>query len=171
MPIYEYYCPHCHRIFSFLAKTMAEAERTPECPKCNATDMTKKVSSFAFVGGTRKSSGSSGGGGNGDDMGLDDDLDPRAERELEKLMAQAENIDENDPRQLGGLMRKMAEVTGEPMDAEMEEAVRRLEKGEDPEKIEEEMGALFDDDGDNADGMGGGGFGGAPSVDDGLYSF
>ena len=169
MPIYEYYCPHCHRIFSFLAKTMAEAEKTPECPKCNAKDMTKKMSSFAFVGGTRKSSGGRGADSVGDDLGAGDDLDPRAERELEKLMAQAENIDENDPRQLGGLMRKMADITGEPMDAEMEEAVKRLEKGEDPEKIEEEMGELFDDE-DGGMGMGGMG-GGAPSVDDGLYSF
>ena len=47
----------------------------------------------------------------------------------------------------------------------MEEAVRRLEAGEDPEKIEEEMGDLLDE---GEDGMGMGG--GAPSYDDGLYT-
>jgi hypothetical protein len=37
-------------------------------------------------------------------------------------------------------MRKLAQTSGEPMDGEMEEVVRRLESGEDPEKIEEKMG-------------------------------
>ncbi len=83
-----------------------------------------------------------------------------------KLMSQAEGIDENDPRQLGTLMRKMSDITGEKLDGEMEEAVRRLEAGEDPEKIEESLGDL--DDG-AAGGMGGMP-GGAPSYDDGLYS-
>jgi hypothetical protein len=57
----------------------------------------------------------------------------------------------------------MSEITGEGLDAEMEEAVRRLESGEDPERVEEDMGEL---------GLGGGeGFGGGPSYDDDLYSF
>ena len=108
--------------------------------------------------------------GDGEDPGNGEDLDPRAERELEKLMAQAENIDENDPRQLGGLMRKMAEITGEQMEPEMEEAVRRLESGEDPEKIEEELGDIFGEEGEDGDyGMGAGA--GAPAIDDGLYSY
>lgn len=164
MPIYEYYCPTCHRIFSFLAKTVSESSRLPSCPKCGGDDMSKRMSSFAVVGATRKSSGASGVGGE-ESGGAGDDLDPRAERELARLMAQAEGIDENDPRQLGGLMRRMAEITGERLDPEMEEAVRRLESGEDPDKIEEEMGELF---GEDAGGMAGLG---APSVDDGLYSF
>jgi hypothetical protein len=83
------------------------------------------------------------------------------EREMMRLMAEAEGLDEKDPRQLGRFMRRMSEVSGEPLDEEMEEAVRRLELGEDPEKIEEEFGDLMGPgDGD--------GFGG-PSYDEGLY--
>ncbi len=90
--------------------------------------------------------------------------DPRVEREMMRLMEQAEGIDENDPRQLGRLMRRMTEITGEPMEPGMEEALRRLESGEDPEKIEEEMGDLLD--GPDAPG---GSPAAPPSYDDGLY--
>jgi len=77
-----------------------------------------------------------------------------------RLMSQVEGMDENDPKQMGTLMRKMSEITGEGLDLQMEEAVRRLEAGEDPDKIEEDLGDLGMDDG--------GGMGG-PSYDDGMY--
>ena len=51
-------------------------------------------------------------------------------------------LDEKDPRSLGRMMRKMAGEAGEALDPQMEEMVRRLESGEDPEKIEESMGDL-----------------------------
>lgn len=51
MPIYEYLCRECNRIFSFLSPSMSE-ERIPECPKCGAATE-KQVSIFAFLrGGT-----------------------------------------------------------------------------------------------------------------------
>ncbi len=165
MPIYEYLCPACNRIYSFLVRNINTSNQAT-CPKCGSEDMKKRMSSFAFTGSTHKATESAGGG-----LSEDGDLDPRAEREMMKLMSQAENIDENDPRQLGTLMRKMSDITGEKLDCEMEEAVRRLEAGEDPDKIEESLGDLGD--GDMPGGMGGmGGMGamGAPTVDDGLYS-
>jgi len=184
MPIYEYLCPPCNRVYSFLVPSVTET-RQPACPKCAGSDMRKQVSRFAFVRGKEGTRSSRGAGGPGADFG-DADFggpdfggegpggpggpdpldDPRMEREMMRLMREAEHIDENDPRQLGRLMRRMSEVTGEPMDAEMEEAVRRLESGEDPDKIEADMGDVL--------GMGeGGGFGegmGPPTYDDGLYT-
>ncbi len=66
-------------------------------------------------------------------------------------------LDENDPRSLGRFMRKMASETGEEMGPEFNEIVGRLEKGEDPEKIEQSMGDILGDGGapDGMDGMGG----------------
>jgi putative FmdB family regulatory protein len=158
LPIYEYLCPACNRVFSFLSRTSAP-EHAPACPKCGGTDLRKRVSRFAFVrSGT--GSGDEGGPAPGGDDPLDD---PRVEREMMRLMQQAEGMDENDPRQLAQFMRRMSDLTGEPLDAEMEEAVRRLEAGEDVEKIEEEMGDLL---GDGPDG----GFGAPPTYDEGLYS-
>jgi hypothetical protein len=55
-------------------------------------------------------------------------------------------MDENnpDPRMLGRMMRKMTDATGQAMPAEMEQMIRRLESGEDPEKLEEEFGDAFE---------------------------
>jgi len=172
MPIYEYLCPPCNRVYSFLVPSASETRR-PTCPKCAGTDMRKRVSRFAFVrshAGASQANDADGdwsapGAEPGGDAGPDPLDDPRMEREMMRLMHDAEHMDEGDPRQLARLMRRMSAVTGEGFDAEMEEAVRRLEAGEDPEKIEADMGDVL--------GMGEGGTGegiGPPSYDDGLYT-
>jgi putative FmdB family regulatory protein len=165
MPIYEYLCGPCNRVYSFRSHTY-EVDKTPACPKCGATDMRRMISNFAFVrGGGAAKGGSEGAGDFGDDLpgGGGPDLDdPRIEREMMALLSDAEHMDENDPRQLGRLMRRMSEITGEGLDDETEEAVRRLEAGEDPERVEEDLGGL----GGPAGGFGGG----PPSYDDDLYT-
>jgi len=50
------------------------------------------------------------------------------------------NVDENDPRAMGRMMRRMADLTGEKIDGEMEEVVRKLEEGADPESLEDQLG-------------------------------
>ena len=52
MPIYEYLCRSCNRIYSFLIATMTDAG-APSCPRCGAAGLERTLSSFAFVrGGT-----------------------------------------------------------------------------------------------------------------------
>ena len=51
-----------------------------------------------------------------------------------------------DPRALGRMMRKMMDITGEKMPEPMLEMLARMEKGEDPEKLEAEYGDVLDDD-------------------------
>ncbi len=65
---------------------------------------------------------------------------------MEMLGREVEKIDEDDPRQAAAMMRKLSEATGLALKPEMKEALERMERGEDPEKIEEEMGALLDSD-------------------------
>lgn len=76
-------------------------------------------------------------------------MPPIDETRMEKAMAmlakEAEGINEDDPRQAAMLMRKFSDATGITMGPGMEEALRRMEKGEDPDKIEEEMGDLLED--------------------------
>ena len=168
MPIYEYFCRSCNRIYSFLSPTATPAQ-APACPKCHRRNLKKTVSRFAVIGGTRKSrnaatdaNGAASADGNPQNsgMGLPDSFpDPRKEQEMEQLLGAAEDMDENDPRQLGRLMRRMNEISGEKLDPGMEVALRRLEAGEDPEKIEEDMGDI----------LGTGPEGGAPVHDSGLY--
>jgi hypothetical protein len=50
------------------------------------------------------------------------------------------NVDENDPRAMARMMRRMAEVSGEKMDGQMEEVVRKLEEGADPESLGDQLG-------------------------------
>ena len=138
MPIYEFYCPDNHRIYQFLARTLAYREKTPRCPDDEKFRMEKRVSRFAMVKGLKEDAG--------DDPFADID-----ESKMEALMADMERdmagMDESnpDPRQLGHLMRKMTDMMGDKVPAEMREMVRRLESGEDPEKLEAEFGDLGED--------------------------
>ena len=50
------------------------------------------------------------------------------------------SIDENDPKAMARMMRRMSELTGEKIDGEMEEVVRKLEEGADPDSLEEQLG-------------------------------
>lgn len=70
---------------------------------------------------------------------------------MESLASEAEGIDENDPRQAANMMRRLFDATGLPLGGGMEEALKRMESGEDPEKIENEMGDVFEEDPFGAD--------------------
>ena len=172
MPIYEYYCPNNNRIYQFYAKTVAQGEITPECPDDPKYRMVKRVSGFA-IGGASSKSGAEEGAHDAEsaaapDMGdgLDD---PRMEAAFGQLEQEMGSIDENDPKAMGRMMRRMSELTGESLDGEMEEVVRKLEEGQDPEKIEDEMGDVLGDMEDEGGGMGG--FGGPPTRDPTLYDY
>ena len=62
-----------------------------------------------------------GDGGQQGDLPAEDD--PKMEAAMESLMQEAEGLDENDPRQLARMMRKLQQTAGLPMDAKAEEAL------------------------------------------------
>jgi len=64
----------------------------------------------------------------------------RMEEAFVSLMQDSEGMNEDDPRQMATLMRKFTEKTGLHLGDSMEEAISRMEKGEDPDTIEQEMG-------------------------------
>jgi hypothetical protein len=68
----------------------------------------------------------------------------KMEQAMSLLAKEAENLDENDPRQAANLMRKLSDMTGMNLGPGMEEALRRMEAGEDPDQIEAEMGDLLE---------------------------
>ncbi len=74
--------------------------------------------------------------------GLDE---TKMEHAFESLMREAEHINEDDPRQMASLMRKFTSQTGIHLGESMEEAISRMESGEDPEQVEKEMGELFNE--------------------------
>ncbi len=133
MPIYEFYSPDTHRIYSFFARSLAQGQLTPRCPDNPLARMERLISAFAVTGRAKeKSDADSEAGG----------PDPRMERVMAEMESEMSSMSEDnpDPRQLGRLMRKMTEATGQKMPEAMEQMIQRLERGEDPEKLEEEFG-------------------------------
>ena len=129
------------------------------------------MSSFAITGGGK--SGDKVPGGEGDASGGGDEADdPRMEAAMDQLEREMDGIDENDPKAMGRMMRRMSELTGEKLDGEMEEVVRKLEEGEDPETLEEQFGDVFpDDDGADEGGYGRSGGRRSPTRDPNLYDY
>jgi putative FmdB family regulatory protein len=127
MPIYEYRCADCKKKVSvFFRSFSAVDQEQARCPICHGTRLTRLVSKVRVIRGASSASSEDG----FDDSALDD-------------------LDENDPRSLGRMMRRMADETGEDMGPEFGEVVSRLEKGEDPESIEKSIPELADMDSDS----------------------
>jgi len=156
MPVYEFLCPSCNRIFSFHSFRV-ETSRVPRCPKCAAENLRRVPSRFGVAASSKAAPA---GGGEGDEH-----EDPRMEREMMRFAAELEGMDESNPRQMAAAVRRMTELAGEPVTPAMEEMIRRLEAGEDPERIEEELGDALEEEMGDGSGCGGA----APSRDDGLY--
>ena len=148
MPIYEFYSPDTRKIYSFFARSLSQSEETPFCPDGKKYAMKKLLSGFSITGRKADAPDLPEAEGNSDDPfeGMDPNQAEGVMKELEGAMNGMD--DENpDPRQMGQLMRKMCEMTGERMDEPMEEVVRKLEEGMDPDALEERMGNFLGDDG------------------------
>lgn len=137
MPIYEYFCRDCNTIFQFLIRG-DRSESDLKCPRCSRGGLKRVMSTFSTTSSKNRS---------------DDDM-----------AADLADIDENDPRSMAKAVRKMADEMGEDLGPELEHALNRLEAGEDPEKIEQELEEMGFGEGDMP-GMGAPG----PSRDPGLY--
>ena len=137
MPIYEYYCRGNHTIYQFYAKTLAQGRSTPKCPDNPRYRLEKMLSPFAVTGGAPENDGAAAAAPAGGTDGPDDARMEAAMGAMEKEFASA---DESDPRAMGRMMRRMAELTGDKIGGEMEEVVRKLEEGADPDALEEQLG-------------------------------
>ncbi len=124
MPYYDFRCSDCQeksrQFFSFEAYDTAE----PVCPACQSSNLQRIIGRVAVAQSEASHS---------DNM-LDD-----------SMMSALEN---DDPRALGRMMRKMSAESGEPLDDEFGEVVDRLEKGQSPEAIEKAMPDLSADSAD-----------------------
>ena len=136
MPIYEFYCADCHTLFNFFSSKI-DTESRPPCPRCGKAPLERRPAAFATLKhrGDREP----------DPFG---DLDEGAlEGAMESLAREFEGAgDSDDPRQLASLFRKFGEASGMEVGPRMEELLARLESGEDPDALEEELGDELDDD-------------------------
>jgi len=137
MPVYEFYCPDCHTVYSFWSQRI-NTEKIPACPKCDQKQLEKIVSRAAVISGGKSEEEDALG-----DLPIDES---KMEEAMMSLASEAENMNEDDPKAMAQFMRKFANKTGLKYKDSLEEALSRLEAGEDPDQIEEEMGDMFDDD-------------------------
>lgn len=146
MPVYEFYCPECHTLYSFFSRRVDTTTR-PACPRCGGGALERQASLFAISKGR----------GDTDDSadlppGLDEDKMMQA---LASMSGEMESLDEDDPKQAARVMRRLFDVSGMKMGDAMAEAMRRMEAGEDPDAVEAELGDALEQE-DPFSGAGGG---------------
>jgi len=120
MPTYEYRCVECQKRFEIFL-TYAEYDRGEvTCPACGSRNIQRRIGRIRIA--------------KGEESRLEDLVNP----------ANLNGI-EDDPKALGRLMRRMGDELGEEVGPEFDEVVSRLEKGQDPEQIEQALPELNDD--------------------------
>lgn len=115
MPTYEYRCQQCRRRNAYTVRGFNPPE-APTCQHCGSTNQSRIISRVAIM--------------KSEESRLDALSDP----------SNFGDVDENDPKSMARLMRKMGGEMGEDLPPEYGEMVDRLEAGESPESIEQSMG-------------------------------
>jgi len=124
MPNYEYRCKACKKRFTVFMTYAEFGKKEVNCKYCESNNVIRLIGRIRIA--------------KSDDSRMEDFSDPSS---LEGL--------ENDPVALGKMMRKMSGELGEDMPDEFNEVVGRLESGQSPEEIENDLPELADDMGDN----------------------
>jgi putative FmdB family regulatory protein len=128
MPNYEYRCLNCRKRFEIFFTYSQYGTQPIVCPHCKSENVQRKVGRIRVA--------------RSEESRMDSFSDPSS----------LDGLDE-DPRALGKMMRKMSGELGEEMGPEFNEVVGRLEAGQSPEQIEQDLPDL-------------GGEGGGPDLDD-----
>jgi putative FmdB family regulatory protein len=115
MPLYDYRCSDCKRRVSVYQSYSDYGKIQPACPECGGKRLERMVSRIRFA--------------RSEESRLESLADPSAWGD----------VDEQDPRSMAKMMRRMGSELGEEMGPEFHEAVDRLEDGENPEEIEKSM--------------------------------
>jgi putative FmdB family regulatory protein len=107
LPIYEYRCHACRKRTSVFVRTFGAPEDAT-CEHCGSTETSRLISRVAVL---RSES---------DEFGSLDE-------------SSIADVDENDPSSMARWVRKMSRQMGEPLDAEMEADLERMEAGQMPD--------------------------------------
>lgn len=122
MPTYDYRCQNCRRRFDKFFTYHEYGTKPVVCPHCGSENVQRKIGRIRV-----------------------------ARSEASRLESFSDSADlaglEDDPRALGKMMRQMSGELGEEMGPEFHEVVGRLESGQSPEQIEQDLPDLGLDDG------------------------
>lgn len=111
MPIYEFRCRDCRSRTSVFTRTIGGGADAV-CPRCGSRDMSRLISRVAVI------------------RSEDDAFSSIDESALA-------DVDEQDPRSMARWVRKMSREMGEPLDAETQGQLERMEAGEMPDDLDD----------------------------------
>ena len=148
MPIYEYRCGACQRRVSLFYQSIRladEGQVAAQCPQCGSTQLTRLVSRFNVGRPAERrpdpspntfepESAAYGDGSGPSDAGLGG-MD--ALGNFNKQMM--DDLGEDDPRGIARWARQMQAESGEDLGPEFNTALGRIEAGEDPDRVMEDM--------------------------------
>ena len=109
MPTYDFICNNCNQRFDVFLTFAEYGKKTVTCAHCNSKNVRRRMTKVRIA----KSEDS----------------------RMESMASGLEGLDE-DPKEMGRMMRKMGKEMGEEMPPEFDEVVGRLEAGQSPEEIE-----------------------------------
>jgi putative FmdB family regulatory protein len=132
MPIYEFYCNNCHTVYRFFSKRI-NTSTIPNCPECETIKLDRQLSTFSISKNLQND--------DIDDIPIDEN---KMDKAMTMLSQEVDAIDDNDPKQAADLMQKMSDMTGMPLNKNMKEAIERMAAGEDPDKVEADLGDILD---------------------------
>jgi len=117
MPTYDYICNACNQRFDVFLTFAEYGKKTVTCAHCKSKNVRRRMTKVRIA----KSD----------------------ESRMDSIASGFEGLDD-DPREMGRVMRKMGKEMGEELPPEFDEVVDRLEKGQSPEEIESAVPNLGD---------------------------
>ena len=120
MPTYDFICNNCNQNFDVFLTFAEYGKKTITCAHCKSKNVRRRMTKVRIA----KSEDS----------------------RMESMASDFSGMEglENDPKEMGRVMRKMGKEMGEELPPEFNEVVDRLEKGQSPEEIESAVPNLGD---------------------------
>ena len=133
MPIYEFYCSPCNKLLNFFSRKV-NTTTLPACPHCGET-LSKQVSHFSAPRS----------GDVSDELGDAPFNESQMQDAVDRFGDTLDTLgDSDDPQQSAAMMRQFSEASGLGFNRDLQDALKRLEKGEDPETVSADMDSLME---------------------------
>jgi putative FmdB family regulatory protein len=154
MPIYEYRCPDCQRRVSLFFRSVSAATAgaaDAACPHCQGRRLQRLVSRVSYIrAGNLGDNPNVGGVTTAEDL-QDENAYGGYDSDPEGFKQMLDGVDEDDPRSVARWARDMQRQTGEDLGPEFDSALTRIESGEDPYRVMDEMEPAMGGDAESAD--------------------